>query len=90
VSPLVKDLLLAELARRGYKDSATSPHGSIVLDLDELGELDLGEFLDLMVTRREKIGRQLEALGKEKAQQHFDDSERAIEAVKTVIKKLTD
>lgn len=90
MSPLVKDLLLAELARRGYKDSATSPNGSIVLDLDELGELDLGEFLDLMVTRREKIGRQLEVLGKDKAQAHFDDAERAIEATKTVIKKLTD
>ena len=90
MSPLVKDLLLAELARRGYKDSQTSPHGSIVLDLSELGELDLGEFLDLMVTRREKIGRALEALGKDKAQQHFEDVERAIEATKTVIKKLTE
>jgi hypothetical protein len=90
VSPLVKDLLLAELARRGYKDSAASPNGSIVLDLDELGELDLGEFLDLMVTRREKISRAIDTLGKDKAQQHFDDVERAIESVKVVIKKLTD
>jgi hypothetical protein len=90
VSPLVKQMLLAELARRGYRDSATSPHGSIVFDLGELGELDLGEFLDLMVTRREKISRAVDTLGKQKAHQHFDDAERAIEAVKTVIRKLTD
>ena len=90
MSPRAKGLLLAELASRGYRDGASAPHGSIVLDLDELGELDLGEFLDLMVTRREKIGRALDTLGKDKAQQHLDDVERAIDSVKVVIKKLTD
>jgi hypothetical protein len=90
VSPRTKEMLLVELGRRGYRDTGASPHGSIVLDLAELGELDLGEFLDLMVTRREKISRSVDTLGKESAHQHFDDAERAIEAVKQVIKKLTD
>lgn len=88
MSPHAKQLLLAELARRGYRDGA-SPHGTIVLDLAELGELDLGEFLDLMVTRREKISRSVDTLGKDKAHQNFDDAEKAIESVKAVIKKLT-
>jgi len=87
VSPRANEMLLAELGRRGYRDGA-SPHGSIVFDLDELCELELGELLDLMVTRREKIGRSLDTLG-DKAHQHFDDVERVIESAKLVIKKLT-
>ena len=88
MNPHTKQLLLAELARRGYRDGA-SPHGTIVFDLDELAELELGELLDLMVTRREKISRSVDTLGKDKAHQSFDDAEKAIEAVKAVIKKLT-
>lgn len=88
MSPHAKQLLLAELARRGYRDGA-SPNSTIVLDLAELEELDLGEFLDMMVTRREKIARAVDTLGKDKAHQSFDDAEHAIEAVKAVIKKLT-
>jgi hypothetical protein len=83
-------MLLAELARRGYRDTGASPHGSIVLDYDELAELDLGEMLDLMVARRERIARSIDALGKDKATQHYEDAEHAIEAVKAVIKKLAD
>jgi hypothetical protein len=90
VSPRAKEMLLAELGRRGYRDIGASPNGTIVLDLAELGELDLGEFLDLMVTRREKISRSVDTLGKEKAHQSFDDVEKTIEAVKQVIRKLTD
>jgi hypothetical protein len=83
-------MLLAELARRGYRDTGASPHGSIVLDYTEMGELDLGELLDLMVSRRERIWRSVETMGKEKATHHFEDSEAAIEAIKAVIKKLLD
>jgi len=69
-------------------DSA-SPHGSIVLDYDELGELDLGELLDLMVSRRERVVRSLDALGKDRATAHYEDAEAAIQAIKDVIKKLS-
>ena len=89
MSPHAKRLLLAELEHRGYRDGAASPNGSIVLDLVELGELDLGEFLDLMVTRREKISRSVDTLGKEQAKRHLEDVEKAIEATKAVLKKLS-
>jgi len=83
-------MLLVELAKRGYRDTGASPHGSIVLDYGEVAELDLGELLDLMVARRERIGRSIDAMGKDKATQHYDDAERAIDAVKAVIKKLAE
>lgn len=85
----VVSLLRAELARRGYRDTGASPYGSIVLDYDELAELDLGEILDMMVSRRERIVRSVDAIGKEKATQHFEDAEAAILAIKDVIKKLS-
>ena len=89
MNPRVQALLRAELARRGYRESGASPHGSIVLDYDEMAELDLGEMLDMMVTRRERVVRAVDAMGKEKATQHFEDSEAAIQAIKDVIKKLS-
>jgi hypothetical protein len=89
VSPRVQALLRAELARRGYRESGASPYGSIVLDYDELAELDLGEMLDLMVARRERVVRAVEVMGKEKATEHYEDAEAAIQAIKDVIKKLS-
>jgi hypothetical protein len=89
VTPRVVALLRAELARRGYRDTGASPYGSIVLDYDELAELELGEMLDLMVSRRERIVRSVDALGKEKATEHFEDAEAAIQALKDVIKRLS-
>ncbi|HSD86739.1 MAG TPA: hypothetical protein VLB44_04465 [Kofleriaceae bacterium] len=61
-----------------------------MLDYAELAELDLGEVLDLMVARRERISRSVDAMGRDKATQHFEDAEHAIEAVKAVIKKLAE
>jgi hypothetical protein len=89
VTPRVVALLRAELARRGYRDTGASPYGSIVLDYEELAELDLGEILDLMVSRRERVVRSVDAIGKEKATQHFEDAEAAIQAIKDVIKKVS-
>ena len=61
-------MLRRELAARGYnRETGASRHGSIVLDYDELGELDLGELLDLMVARRERIARSVDAVGKDVA-----------------------
>ena len=89
MSPRVQQLLRAELARRGYRENGASPHGSIVLDYDELGELDLGEILDLMVSRRERVVRSLDSLGKDNATAHYEDAEAAIQAVKDVIRKVS-
>ena len=90
MNEVTRQQLLKELAARGYRDDGSSPYRSIVLDYDELPDTDLGELLDQMVVRREKIFRSLDVLGKEMAMQHYEDAERAIEAMKAVLKKLTD
>lgn len=82
--------LVAALAARGYRDDGSSPHRSIVLDYDELAETELGELLDHMVVRREKIARAADTIGKDAAMQRYDDAQRAIDAIKAVLKKLTE
>lgn len=82
--------LLKELAARGYRDDGSSPYRSIVLDYDELADVELGELLEQVVARREKIFRSVDAVGKEVAMQNYEDAQRAIDAMKAVIKKLTD
>ena len=82
--------LLKELAARGYRDDGSSPHRSIVLDYDELAETELGELLEQMVVRREKIFRSIDAVGKDKAMEHYEDAQRAIDAMKAVLKKQTE
>jgi hypothetical protein len=90
VNDYTRGQLLKELAARGYRDDGSSPYRSIVLDYDELAETDIGELLEQMVARRDKIFRSLESVGKDVAMQHYEDAQRAIDAMKAVIKRQTD
>ena len=85
-----RGLLLNELEARGYREDGSSPYRSIVMDYGELAEIELGELLEQMVARREKIFRTLDTVGKEVAMQNYEDAQRAIDAMKVVIKKLTE
>ena len=82
--------LCKELAKRGYDADGKSPFGSIAIDYDELPEVELGELLEQMVARREKIFRLVDTLGKDAAMQQYEDAQRAIDAMRAVIKRLTE
>ena len=90
MNELTRGQLLKELAARGYRNDGSSPNRSIVLDYDELADIEIGELLEQMVERREKILRAIDSVGKDTAMQHYEDAQRAIEAMKTVIKQATD
>jgi hypothetical protein len=90
VNPYTRDQLLKELAARGYRDDGSSPYRSIVLAYDELEEIEIAELLEQMVARREKIFRSIDTVGKDVAMRNYEDAQRAIDAMKSVIKKLTD
>ena len=90
MNEVTRSQLLKELASRGYRDDGSAPNRSIVLDYDELSDVELGELLEQMVTRREKIFRSVDTLGKDAAMKNYDDAQRAIDAMRAVIKKLTD
>ena len=61
-----------------------------MLDYDELLDTELGELLEQMVVRREKVFRSIDTLGKDLAMQHYEDVQRAIDAMKAVMKRLTE
>jgi hypothetical protein len=90
VNELTRGQLLKELAARGYRDDGSSPFRSIVIDYGELAEIEIGELLEQMVERRERIMRSVETVGKDVAMQNYADAQRAIDAMKAVIKQLTD
>jgi hypothetical protein len=90
VNEFTRGQLLKELASRGYRDDGSSPFRSIVLDYSELLEIEIGELLEQMVARREKIFRALDTMGKEVAMQNYEDAQRAIDAMKAVIKRATE
>jgi hypothetical protein len=90
VNEFTRGQLLKELASRGYRDDGSSPFRSIVLDYSELLEIEIGELLEQMVARREKIFRAVDTMGKEVAMQNYEDAQRAIDAMKAVIKRATE
>jgi hypothetical protein len=90
VNDYTRGLLLKELSAKGYRDDGSSPFRSIVLDYDELDEHEIGELLEQMVERRERILRSVDAVGKDAAMQGYEDAQRAIDAMKAVIKKLSE
>jgi hypothetical protein len=90
VNEFTRGQLLKELASRGYRDDGSSPFRSIVLDYSELLEIEIGELLEQVVARREKIFRALDTMGKEVAMQNYEDAQRAIDAMKAVIKRATE
>jgi hypothetical protein len=90
VNDFTRGMLLRELAARGYREDGSAPFRSIVIDYDELRDTEIGELLEQIVVRRDKIFRSLETVGKDIALQNYEDSQRAIDAMKAVIKKLTE
>ena len=90
MNEITRKQLVAELAARGYRDDGSSPFRSIVLDYGELDEVELGELLEQMVARREKIVRTVDMYGKDVAMHHYEDAQRAIDAMRAIIKRLTD
>jgi len=90
VNGFTRGQLLKELASRGYRDDGSSPFRSIVLDYSELLDIEIGELLEQMVARREKIFRAVDTMGKDVAMQNYEDAQRAIDAMKAVIKRATE
>ena len=82
------ELLVQELRSRGFSPEGWSPNGTMILNDDYLASLNITNLLDIMVTRREKIFRSVEAVGRESASNGYDDAVLAIEATKATIDKL--
>ena len=85
----IRDELMRELLTRGYKEDGSSPHGTMVLDKAYLSEVDIGDLLEIMVARREKVFRSQNVVGPEAAKASYEDVVLLIESIKAVIGRRT-
>lgn len=60
----------------------------MALSVTYLSEVALGELLDQMVTRREKVFRSVEAVGRSVAEGSYSDVVLVIEAINSVLADL--
>jgi len=77
-----------ELVARGFELDGSAPNDTMSLDDAYLSELDLGDLLETMIARREKILRSTDVVGADAAKKSFDEVVLAIGAIKAVLSKL--
>jgi hypothetical protein len=80
--------IMRELVARGYAADGTAPNGTMDLDQEYMVSVEVGDLLDLLVGRREKIFRSVGVVGQDTARKGYDDVVVAIDAVKAVIARL--
>jgi hypothetical protein len=80
--------LLESLRRLGFSQSGESPNGTMAIDMEYLLERDLGEVLDEMVVRRERVRQGASVHGIAGARIAFDDVAIVVDAVREVVRKL--
>jgi hypothetical protein len=85
----IREQLWNELRLRGFSQDGESPHGTIGLTDSYSTGAELADLLELMVARREKIFRSVDAVGQTAARDSYDDVVLVIEAVKAVIGRLS-
>ncbi|WP_437805217.1 hypothetical protein [Sorangium sp. So ce1078] len=85
----IREELWNEFRLRGFSHDGESPHGTIGLTDSYSTGAELAELLELMVARREKIFRSVDAVGQAAARESYDDVVLVIEAVKAVIGRLS-
>jgi hypothetical protein len=82
-------LLRDALSARGFQKDGFMPNGTMAFRDQYLAESSLGDLLDAMVTRREKLFRTAPAVPAIDAKNAYDDVELVISAIKEVIEKLS-
>jgi hypothetical protein len=85
----LRDELRQELVSRGYTSAGESPDGTMALEDAYLDKVELGDLLEAMVARREKVFRSQGVVGPDAAKRSYDDVVLAIDAIKAVIGRLT-
>jgi hypothetical protein len=81
----IVQVLQKGLASRGFTPGGISPNDTMTLDKEYLERVDLGELLEMLVARREKVFHSGGVIGQEVSQKGYDDVVLAIEAVRAAL-----
>ncbi len=85
----ILDELKKELLSRGFSAEGGSPHDTVVLPFAHMGDVEIGDLLETMVARREKIFQSQAVVGVDAARKSYEDVVKIIDAIKTVIRRLS-
>lgn len=85
----IADRLKEELSARGFTPEGFSPGDSVGYTDAYLESVELGDLLDTMVSRREKIFGSVSVVGEKIARNNYQDTVLYIDAIKSVMRKLT-
>ena len=85
----LRDCLQKELASRGFSSQGEAPNRTMAFGETYLDDTELGDLLETMVARREKIIRSHSVVGADVATRSYDDVVLVIDAIKSVMKMLT-
>jgi hypothetical protein len=80
--------LRKELTSRGFTADGGSPNETMTLDDAYLDDVDLGELLETMVARREKVFQSTAVVGDEVAKKSYHDVVQAIDAIKATLQRI--
>ena len=84
----LREELTRELLLRGFKPGGSSPNDTMILDDQFLADVSIGDLLETMVARREKVFRSDQVVGSQVAKKSYDDVVLVIEVIKNVLDKL--
>lgn len=84
-----RDRLRSELASRGFTPAGDSPNRTMTLDETYLDAVELGDLMETVVARREKVFSSQSVVGHDAARQSYEDVILVVDAIKAVMKALT-
>jgi hypothetical protein len=87
MTPNIRAQLKQELALRGYI-GRMAPHGTMWLDDAYLAEASIGDLMDQLIARREKVFGSVAAVGERAAKESYEDVVAAIDALKAVLERM--
>ena len=81
----LRERLQSELESCGYSDQGEAPNGTMTLSRDYLDSISATELLDQLISRKHKLFKFVEVVGRENATLSYDDVALAVDALRKVI-----
>lgn len=79
-----------ELVARGFSEDGVAPHKTLTLTDEALAAVSVGDLLDHLMSRHERIFRLMGFASREEAKPFWDDLSAAIDALKAMISRAVE
>jgi len=90
MNTMTRTELQKELIVRGFSEKGAAPNKTMSLKEEELSVVSVGDLLDQLMSRHERIFRSMGFATGEEAKPFWDDLAAAIDAIKAIIQRAAD